>query len=738
MKRIIIGTSAIVWLGCGISTTAMAQATASQIPVENEGVTSQSEGTQPNENVLIVTAQRREERLQDVPISVQTQTAEQLEARGIDGIQDLGEIVPSLSVSSAVGFAITFLRGVGSTAIGPGLETPVSIYVDGVYYASTTSALFDFNNIERVEVLKGPQGTLFGRNATGGLIQVVTADPTQDFEMRVRTSIDNYATTAGNIYVAGGIADSIAADLSVSASTQGEGWGKNFQTGNDVNQNLHNISLRSKWVFDIGETTRARLIGDFTDMRNSFNGQRIFPGTDTPDFLNYDQNPGDAWDLDNDVDPRLNNRNWGVSLDVEQELGDLLLTSTTAYRDANTRLQWDIDFTPVPHFEGDLRDLETQFSQELQLASDGAGPLTWTAGIYYFRARGKYSPSQVLSSDIPNNLFGPFGSLLLFGDQLTESIAGYGQGTYELTPSTNITLGARYTYEKREIDGRTEAINFGETEPFLLAETPHDEISFEKPTFRIALDHRFSPEVLAYASFNTGFKSGGFNTQFSTDPAFLPETINAYEIGLKTDFSNDLRVNLAAFYYDYSNIQVQKVGIAATGIINGASARIYGAEAEFDARLSPAFHIAGSAAYTNAEFEEFENAPFTSPNGGVATFPGDASGNSLPKAPRFQANLSGTYTFDMNDGSVVNLNASGVYSSKYFFEANNIVQQDAFGKLNASIEWTSADDHYSARLFATNITNEQIGTYSSTLADGTINISYEPPRIFGLALGYRY
>lgn len=738
MMKPAIRITMLAWLACGASGAAMAQAVAGG-DIAGDARAESPAAEEQDGGVIVVTAQRRAERLQDVPISVQAQTAGQLEQKGIDGLQDLGEIVPSLSVSSAVGFAITYLRGVGSTAIGPGIETPVSIYVDGIYYASSTSALFDFNNIERIEVLKGPQGTLFGRNATGGLIQVVTGDPDQEFQLRVGASIDNYAATKGTFYVAGGLGEGVAADLSVSASTQGDGWGTNIFTGNDVNRNIHNINLRSKWKFDLGENTKALLIGDFTDMRNSFNGQRIFPGTLTPAFLNYAANPGDNWDLDNDVDPRLDNRNWGVSLKLDQYIGDVTLSSITAFRESKTLLNWDIDFSPVPHLEGDLTEIERQFSQEIQLSSGSKGPLTWTAGAYYFRARGIYDPSQVYSSDTPNNLFGPFFSILGYGNQLTESVAGYGQGTLAITPDTNLTLGVRYTYEKREIDGRTEAIAFGSTTPTLLGVTPHNELSFEKPTFRVALDHRFSPEVLAYVSFNTGFKSGGFNTQFSSDPAFLPETLSAYEGGIKTDLlGNDLRLNFAGFYYDYKNIQVQKVGLAATGIINGASARIYGAEIDFDARLSPEFQLSGSAAYTDAKFEDFTNAPFTGPNGGVPSFPGDASGNSVPKAPNFQANLSATYKVAMANGSSLALNATGVFSSKYYFEANNIAMQDGFAKVNASITWTASDERFKVRLFGTNLTNKAVAVYSSTLSDGTIDVTYDAPRVFGLGLEYRY
>lgn len=733
MRKNLVGAALATTLACGISTTAMAQAVTNPAPAQADAATTADDGA------IVVTAQRREQRLQDVPLSVTAQSATQLQQRGIVNVQALGEAVPSLSVSSAVGFAITYLRGVGSTAIGPGIETPVSIYVDGVYYASSTSALFDFNNISRIEVLKGPQGTLFGRNATGGLIQVITKDPTHDTHVNFGASIDNYATVRGNFYAAGGVTDKIAADISLSASSQGRGWGKNLPTGDSVNKNLHNFSARSKWVFDLGENTKATLIGDFTDSSNSFNGQKVFPGTKLPAFFGNITDPGGPWDLNGDFVPRVDNRNWGVSLKVQQDIGNVTLTSLSAYRDAKTHLQWDIDFTPVPHFQGNLWDLEHQFSQELQLSSADGGAFTWTAGAYYFRARGIYDPSQVFSTDAPNNLFGPFQSVLLYGNQLTESISGYAQGTLALGQGTNLTGGVRYTHERREIDGRTDAIFFGATDQINLGVTPHAERSFSKPTFRVALDHRFSPQVLAYVSFNTGFKSGGFNTQFSSDPFFLPETIKAYEAGLKTDLlGNKLRLNLAGFYYDYKNIQVQKVGLAATGIINGASARIYGAEAEIDARISPEFHLSGSIAYTNAKFRDFQNAPFTSPTGGVAQFPGDASGNSIPKAPRVQANASATYTAAMKDGSSVAFNLTGIYSSSYFFEANNIAKQKAYGKLNASIAWNLPNDKVSVRVFANNITNAATAVYSSTLSDGTINVTYDAPRIVGIGFNVKY
>jgi outer membrane receptor protein involved in Fe transport len=264
-------------------------------------------------------------------------------------------------------------------------------------------------------------------------------------------------------------------------------------------------------------------------------------------------------------------------------------------------------------------------------------------------------------------------------------------------------------------------------------------LSFNKPTFRVALDHRFSPEVMTYASFNTGFKSGGFNTQFTTQPSFLPESVKAYEIGIKDDLlDRRLRLNFAAFDYDYKNIQVQKVGVSNTGIINGASARIYGIDSDFEAVFTDNFKITGSAAYLHATFESFTDAPIGSPGGGIPTYPGDASGNDIPKSPHFTVNLTPDYRIPLSNGSSLHLNATYQYNSGFYFEPDNLLKQSAFTRINASGRWESADERYYMRLWIENLTNQAVVNYSSTLGDGTRDITYEAPRQYGISVGYKF
>jgi iron complex outermembrane receptor protein len=689
---------------------------------------------------IVVTAQRRSERLQNVPIAVAAINGTQLAAKGINNVLDLGKAVPTLNVSNEVGFTVTSLRGIGSTAIGPALENPVSIYVDGVYYASTSSLAFDLVNIERVEVLKGPQGTLFGRNATAGLIQVITRDPDQSTRVSGHLSYGNYQTVRGDLYLSGPITSNLAADLSMQGSAMGKGYGKNLYNGQDISQNLHNFTVRSKWVWTPTDGAKATLIADFGDQRNSMNGPSLSPGTIPNPVTGGKIKTDNPRDIEENVQPLLANRNGGASLKVEQDLGFATVSNLAAYRRAKTRNRFDVDYTPAPYLNADLYIDEKQFSDELQLASQGGGRFRWQAGLFYFDGHGAYEPSGVdfgFGADATHNPIYPLEYLSTYANQHTTSVAGYAQATWEFLPETNLTGGARYTYEKRTIVGRTDAALVGNVSIGTIA-TENDRVSFRKPTFRVALDHRFSPEVMVYASFNTGFRSGGFNTQNLGDPPFQPETLKAYEAGIKTDlFDRRLRLNLDGFYYDYRNIQVQKVGLSTTGIINGAGAHDYGVEADFEALITPAFRISGSAAAIHARFTNFPNAPLSIPAGGVPVKIGSAKGNDLPKAPSFQGMLAGDYRIELPRGRI-DLNANLSYNSGYYLEADNIQRQRAFTQLGASATWTAHGDRFSVKVWGVNLTDKLVAGYGGTLSDGTHSFFYEPPRTYGVTFGFNF
>lgn len=334
----------------GVSNVTQAQTPAATI----------ADAAKPGEvSEVVVTAQRRSERIQDVPITVAAISADTMKSAGVESVKDLSTVVPGLQIGDAVGFATPHLRGVGSTTLAPGVETPIAIYVDGVYYASTTSSLFDFVDVDNVEVLKGPQGTLFGRNATGGLIQVTTRTPTQTPRLDADISYGNYQSVKSDVYVSGGILDNLAASLAVSASGQGQGYGRNLLTGDEVNRNDINLGVRTKWVWSPLDTTTLTFAADYTHRRDSYLADRLPPGATNfpavPAVPPSASGPGSPaipaqtipnyrseWDTAQNINPLNRNIAGGASIRLDQELGFAKLMDIVAYRKNSSTVDWDL------------------------------------------------------------------------------------------------------------------------------------------------------------------------------------------------------------------------------------------------------------------------------------------------------------------------------------------------------------------------------------------------------------
>ncbi|WCP15929.1 Vitamin B12 transporter BtuB (plasmid) [Sphingobium sp. AntQ-1] len=288
---------------------------------------------------IIVTAQRRSENAQKVPIVVATVTAKTLQAAGVLDVTSLNVAIPGLQVRNAVGFSSPNLRGVGTNQVGAGFENPIATYVDGVYYGSASASLMSFNNIEQIEVLKGPQGTLFGRNATGGLIQVTTREPTATPTFMGSFSYGNYDTIHTDAYVGGGILPNVNADVAVQYGYQGKGWGTNLTTGRDVYKTDIDFAVRSKWVFTPGESTKLTVIADYSELRSSKSATGLIPGTYA--FPGPGVVPpatfSNPWDVETDYQPGIATKAGGASLRIDQDMGDLNLVSVTAYRKSTFR-----------------------------------------------------------------------------------------------------------------------------------------------------------------------------------------------------------------------------------------------------------------------------------------------------------------------------------------------------------------------------------------------------------------
>lgn len=698
-----------------------------------------------------MTAQRRSERLQNVPVAVTAASAARLAAVGITSTQDLAVVTPGLNAPQAAGFTQPHIRGVGSSTNGPGLEQPVATYIDGVYIASAPASLMTLNNVDRIEVLKGPQGTLFGRNATGGLIQVVTLDPKSTPTAAFDVSYANYQDVTASAYMSGPLVGILKADLAVRYESQQQGWGRNLATGTPVGDLPHDFAARTKFLLEPGTTTEIRLALDYEDRDSRRDWQKLdlrqIPGTFNNGFFGGPFPQGGKYDVNNDVDQLYSLRSGGASLQVKQGVGAVTLQSITAYRKSRFEFPLDLDQTPANliSLRGVARD--KQFSQEFQLSSNGSEGLRYTGGLYYFYADDRYEPLDInfgpsFISPVPG---APV--IIRTSDRMrTDSIAAYAQASYEIIPHTNLTLGGRYTYERKRLDGVSNFIVGG----FDAADSPVPapgsgipaKVSFKRFNYRIALDHKFGPNILGYISYNTGFKSGGYNLAVAANAPYKPEDIKAFEGGLKSElFNRTVRINVAGYYYTYANIQVGRYINNSESIYNGAGARIYGADLDAEFVVGRGLTLNGGVSYNHARFTSFPNADYIVPVNGLVPPPGgvvaaSAAGNDLPFAPETAFNVGGDYKIDLPFGTI-EANATYYRTASYFASADNVASQPAYDLINASLSWTDTEKHLSAKVWGKNLGNTYYSTSLIEASQGVIR-GNGAPRTYGITLGYRF
>lgn len=722
----------VVMITAGLFTSAAAQA---QSAAE---VGSQTAPPVTNATVgeVVVTAQRRAENVQKVPIAITTLSATGLAKAGIENLSQIGVAVPGLNFQSIQGLATPRLRGIGSAASGPGVEPEVAVYVDGVYYASAAASILSFNNVSQVTVLKGPQGTLFGRNAVGGLVQIATADPTQSFHMRGETGYGNYDTSKTKLYITGGPNPYVAADLAIQANFQGKGYGRNLLTGQDTQRTDHDLAVRSKLLIRPTPSTKIMISGDYSDTVGTPASIRLEPGSRAAPGTgpNYG---GSVWDINNDVNGYVKTHTSGVSIKIDQKLGRLTLSSISALRHLAYSNALDLDASPTPYQAVVKHQNDDQLSQEFQLQSPSNTKFNWTIGVYYFDLSSKYNPNNFLLSGAAVNPFFPLVRSQTFSTQTARSIAGYGQATYEVLPKTHLTFGMRYTNEQRNLTG-VNTLFFRAPKQPTATTVALGPLSVSRPTYRAALDYQLFSDVLLYASYNTSFKSGGYNSGSITKPGYRPEFIKAYEAGFKSQaLDRRLTFNASGFYYDYTNIQEQMLSSGALNIINGAAATVYGADIDAAALVTPDFRVTTGLEVLHSRFDSFPNAPISTPAGGVAVVTGSATGNQLPVASPFTATVSGDYTHTVQFG-VLDGSATVAYNSGWYTEPDNAVRQNDFVQINASLRWTSPDGRYTASLWGDNLTNAKSRANATTLAFGNHVVSFNPPLTFGGTVGFKF
>jgi len=695
---------------------------------------SATEGEASGLSEIIVTAQRRGQNMQDVPISVTAVTADNLQEIGLSNTELLTAVVPGLSMTRQGRGGQPYIRGVGSQNTVPGNENAVATYVDGVYYADPGGSLFSFNNIERIEVLKGPQGTLFGRNATGGLIQIVTREPTVSPQFRASVSYADYDTAEGNLYVSGG-AGPIAGDIAFYGIDQGEGFGRYLNiAGNPDANRREEYAVRSRVLLELSPEGSLIFSADYRTATGDYGVSRnIYPGTIMAGGFPMTGSIQDAsGTLQTDVP---DSADWGVSANYRHNYGDVQLSLLSAYRQNEYRMLYDQDVGPAFLSALDQSQDTRTFQNELLLTGE-TGNLDWTAGLFVFHARARFDPIMLRSSIAAGNSD-------LFSTQMTASYAAFAQGTYSITEATGLTLGVRYTVDDRQFDARRLAAGANPNPPGTVIQTAYNDVQFSEPTYRIGVDHQLTDNLMIYATYNRGFKSGVYNLVNPAAPPVRPEILDAFEIGVKSElFDRSLRINASAFFYDYQDIHLNTVQAGLTSIFNAAGGEVSGGEVELIWAPSVPYgelDITGNLSLLDATYTDFPAGPITTPNpaGGNVGSVGDLSGNAMIRSPEWTINVGVNYVAPVSFGEL-GFNVNYYHNDGFYWEADNRLRQDAYSLINLST-WVGFGENsqYRIRLFANNLTDEEyfVGVAENSFGDtGMAGM----PRIVGIGFDYTY
>ena len=717
---------------------------------------------------IVVTARRREESLKDVPVAVSAFSSAQLEQKGAADITELTRTAPSLTLQAARGSnstLISFIRGVGQQDPLWGFDPGVGLYMDDVYVARPQAAVLDIFDIQRIEILRGPQGTLYGRNTIGGAIKYVTKRIDADEpEGQIRASYGSFnqrdivASAELPFNEKFGISAAVARYLR-------DGYGTNLNTGNEhYNKDVTAARMSAEWTPT--DNLFFRLAGDIVkDDSNARHGHREL--APSPASV-YDTNAG-AGDR-NSVTAK------GLSLTGEWNVNDwLTLKSVSAYRDGQTRGNIDFDNLPQPILDIPARYDDDQFSQEFQAVLNGD---RWSgvAGVYYLDATasgafdtvlGLYNANTALS--LPPGTF-PVGlTTLTAGSVDTKSYAVFGDFSYDVTDALSVSVGARWTHDEktgtvfRQQYAGIRSPSFGNAGAVLFG-APRTNYTrtreFEKFTPRVSVSYKLNPDLTTYVSWGQGFKSGGFDMRGDavaypdTVKGYDPETVETWEIGLKGSLF-DNRLNFATAIYDSSyedqqiTTQYPSGSTVASVVDNVGSSSIRGWEFEGRLRVSDNLTVNGMLSYTDAKFDQFlAYIPTASGNTSCPTLPGCvvdvSSQRDFQNTPEWTGSISANYNWVMENGSSIAFIPSVAYRGAYqqFETPAPLLDQDAYWMYDASIVWTSSDDRLTFGVHGKNLGDERyrVGgyTFPGALTGNSIIGFYGPPRTVTATLGLKF
>jgi len=729
---------------------------------------------------IVVTAQKREENLQDVPISVQAFSAETLDAKGITNAVDLQMATPGLSYTVLQSFSIIYLRGVGTDAFLPSADLSVATYVDGIYFPFSAGLAQDFGAVERVEVLKGPQGTLFGRNSTGGAISTTTKKPGFEHETSIQTSLGNDRDLRTRVYTNVPLGDELAFNLSALYNRKDSYY---EHLDRDLEQDIDKgARLKLRWMpderFDI---TLAGLVTK-TDGSTGSQSTQIDPKPALTPFLAAAPRPYPLpdWKTDIDTPAVLDFDNQVAYFDARWSPAWLDIRWLGSMQSIETLAFNDYDATSQPIVSYDTRGLFADImTSELQFISSdsswGSDWLKYIGGLYYIHSKAGFDPAALKlgfygASALPgavaplapaiDQLLGLAGAaaptpaapvtLLARGLLETTATAGFFQATADLTDWAALTLGGRYQIEERFLYEASVGME-GSDSP--LVSYPQQKVDTSNFSPKISLDFRPADDLLIYGSLSKGFKSGTFNIVAITNPPdyVKPEEVTSAELGIKSSWLDGaLRFNGAVFDTRIDDLQVQVISLANSGTVafeTAGQARIRGAEFDLLWELFPAslpglvLTAAGTA--LDAKYTDFQRGSgydedtglfFGNRNGN----PRDFTGNRVTQAPEFSGNLGLSYSVDVPGGSV-EIAGDGYYNSGMFYSAQNSPHSelDSYVMANARASYFHEDWGLRLTVFGRNLNNARTYLFNYETDFGTSAL-LQPDATYGLRLNWDF
>ncbi|HEV2597934.1 TonB-dependent receptor [Sphingopyxis sp.] len=747
-------------IGAGIAAMALAQAGAAQAAdAAAEGAADNADmaaTSEPASGEIIVTAQKKSESIREVPATILVKDADQLITAGIRSPTDLGNAFPGLVFTRLATSAQPAIRGITSTAVSSagGIEQPVAVYIDGIYSASQSNNLaFDPTMVSRIEVLKGPQGTVFGRNAVGGAILVYSRDPDLGaVKVDGSVTLSRFGGGASNavtnneqrLFVSAPLVeDRLGVSLS-GVRTFNSGFLTNISPGSDGRYGRSlTENLAAKLLWEPNNSIRVSLSARYSHLnietassiqnrgsralQVNGSGQLIYPDTIIGE---------EPWEVAFDVPGKSILKSYALTLraDFDTDIGNF--TSLTGYQRVMPSGRGDVEGAWSPNCLAvrrcqDLRWFYRQplfLSQEFNYASRDFGPFSFIAGVYGLH----------IVNETEASLWGD--TFLYLSRAKTDSFAAYGEGTLKLTDRFSILAGIRYSFDTLSLRG-TNIKGAAFTQP--------NEKSWSAATSRLGIKWEVTDTLNFYSTFSQGYKSGllsysafnqlvnGVIVPRTPGAAVDPEHLDAYEAGIKFA-DRGVTFNLSGFHYKYNDLQVQSYVNNVIVTANAAKASVTGVDFDGSFMVAPALRLSGGGSWLpRARYDSYTAAQtFPLVNGQPVSANADASGQRLIRAPKWILSAGLDYSPEIAGGEA-NFNIGYNFSSRYKHDVMGYVPQGKYGVWNASASFTPQDSNFKATLFVRNITNTAYAAGSS-INDNGYNVAYSPPREIGLTLGYKY